>query len=170
MRIALTGTPGTGKSSVADVLEGRGFRVHRLDEVARERGWILGVDAKRGSLIVDLDRLAEYVRGEEGVFVAHYSHLLPVELVIVLRAHPRVLEERLGKRGFPEGKVRENVEAEAMSLITSEAIEMHGRGRVHEVDTTELTPEEAADAVIEIIGGRRPGAWVDWSEVILEWY
>ncbi len=170
MKIALTGTPGTGKSTISRILKKRGFRVHRLDEVARERAWILGVDEERDSLIVDLERLGEYVRVNEGIFVAHYSHLLPVDLVIVLRTHPEVLRRRLEARGFDEAKIRENVEAEAMSLITSEAIELHGRERVQEVDTTNLNPATAADEVVAIIKGRRPGAWVDWTEVILGWY
>ena len=96
---------------------------------------------------------------------------MDVNLALVLRCRPSVLRVRLEARGWPAEKVRENVEAEAIDVITQEAV-----GRlpfVYEVDTTDLTVERTADAVLAILQGKteghEPGS-VDWSSEVLSWY
>jgi len=171
--VALTGTPGTGKSSVAAELERRGYFIVHLDRLAEERKLVTGYDAVRGTKEVDVEALDREVRvqAKVGFLVSHYSHLLSVNLATVLRCHPRVLADRLRARGWPEAKVRENVEAEAIDAITQEAA-----GRlpfVYEIDTTSATPEAVAGVVLEIlqgkVAGREPGH-VDWSDEVLSWY
>jgi len=171
--VALTGTPGTGKSSVAGILGQRGYYVIFLDRLAEERGLVAGFDEERGSKEVDVEALNREIRVpvKLGFLVAHYAHLLGVNLAIVLRCHPRTLGRRLRSRGWPEGKIRENVEAEAIDVITQEAV-----GRlplVYEVDTTNLAPDGAADEVLGILQGRvaghGPGS-VDWSDEVLSWF
>ncbi len=164
MKIALTGTPGTGKSSAARLVD-RGFGIVDINALARE-GYSLGTDPERGSLIVDLDRLADYIDRLRGDYIieGHVAHLLPSDLVVVLRTAPAVLRERLAERGWSPAKVAENVEAEALDVILVEALELNRR--VYEIDTTGLTPAETAQAVREIAGGTdkyKPGS-VDFSE------
>jgi broad-specificity NMP kinase len=62
------------------------------------------------------------------------------------------------------------VEAEAIDVIMQEAA-----GRlplVFEVDTTQATPTETAEAILEILQGktkgREPGS-VDWTSEVLSW-
>ena len=173
MLVALTGTPGTGKSSVAAELERRGYAVVSLDRLAEERKLVDGYDAARRTKEVDVEALDKEIRvaAKLGFLVAHYSHLMSVNLAIVLRCHPRILAERLKARGWPGAKVRENVEAEAIDVITQEAL-----GRlpfVYEIDTTSTTPEAVAGVVLEIlqgkVAGREPGH-LDWSDEVLSWY
>jgi adenylate kinase len=170
--IAVTGTPGTGKTSACEVLSRRGYAVVDLDEVARREGCIVGRDEPRGSDEVDVDLLQERLRvpAKVAFLKSHYSHLMATNLVIVLRCRPSVLRARLEARGWPPEKVRENVEAEAIDVITQEAA---GRSPlVFEVDTTTGTPEETADAVLGILQGRTRGhkaGSVDWSEEVLSW-
>ncbi|MDD5768796.1 MAG: AAA family ATPase, partial [Methanothrix sp.] len=58
MRIALTGTPGTGKTTAAKLLP---FRVIDLNALIRDEGLSLGTDPERGCLIADVDLLAKRV-------------------------------------------------------------------------------------------------------------
>src|SRR2546427_9689239 len=120
MLIALTGTPGTGKSSVAGELERRGYFVLSLDRFAEEHKLVSGFDAGRGTKEIDVEALDREIRvpAKLGFLVAHYSHRLTVNLAIVLRCHPRVLADRLQSRGWAESKVRENVEAETIHGMT----------------------------------------------------
>ncbi len=176
MIIAITGTPGTGKSSVCTAL---GLDCVDLNRVIEELGLYTGVDPARGSLIADLDRLHEYIQQKEQpllILEGHLAHLLEPEVAIVLRASPLVLAARLEQKGFPAQKIQENVEAEALDIILAEAVELCAV--VYEVDTSAMSIGEVAAVVRAIIaaetvegeGAQRsalrqryaPGS-VDWS-------
>lgn len=164
MIVALTGTPGAGKSTVAGLVDA-GFTVVDLNALIKDR-FHTGSDPERGSLIADLDGLTEYVEKLDGNYLieGHISHFLPADVVVVLRAAPRVLRERLAGRGWSKAKIAENVEAEALDVILVEALELNSR--VYEIDGTGMTPEEIAGAVREIARGTdkyKPGS-VDFSE------
>ncbi len=170
LRLIITGTPGTGKTRVAEALGRRlGIRVLHLSEIARERA-ACGYDRERESVEVDLEKLQEVMEEHlKGEFIleGHLAHLLGVEnaIVVVLRCSPEVLERRLRARGYGEEKLRENLEAEALDVCLVESLERHPR--VYEVDTSTRSPEETAECVLEILGGRAepylPGR-IDWSE------
>lgn len=173
MLVAVTGTPGTGKTSACEVLARRGYAVVDLDDVARQGGFIVGRDEARGSDEVDVDALRENLRvpAKIAFLRSHYAHRMAVDLVVVLRCAPSVLRTRLEARGWPPAKVKENVEAEAIDVITQEAVEL--LPAVYEVDTTTRTPAQTAEAILEILQGKTrghgPGA-VDWSDEVLSWY
>jgi len=171
--IAITGTPGTGKSSACEVLAKRGYAVVDLDEVARREGLVIGRDEARETDEVDVDALREvlHVPAKVAFLKGHYSHRMDVNLAVVLRCRPSVLRTRLEARGWFAAKVRENVEAEAIDVIMQEAA-----GRlpfVFEVDTTQATPIETAEAILGILQGKteghEPGS-VDWTSEVLSWY
>ena len=172
MKAALTGTPGVGKSTIALLLHKEGWTVVEVVDLARKEGLRLELDAERDSYDVDLDGLDDLTGRMQGdvVLVGHLSHLLQVDLVIVLRCQPRVLAERLKVRHYAAEKVAENVEAEALDVILVESIE--GDAEVCEVDTTGRTPDEVASSVLEILLGERtkyhPGH-LDWSQEALGW-
>ena len=168
MLVAVTGTPGTGKSSVCDALARRGYHVVDLDGEARELG--LTEADEDGTTVVDVDALATRLRVPTKVafLKGHYAHRMAANVIVVLRCHPRELWRRLEVRGWPEAKVRENVEAEAIDVILQEAV---GQGPpVFEVDTTAADAEAAATAVLDILGGRTKGhepGRIDWSEEVV---
>ena len=62
MLIALTGTPGTGKTYASNVLQENGFEVGDLNKIAVDNNFLIGTDEKRKSRIIDIDRLNEYVK------------------------------------------------------------------------------------------------------------
>ena len=173
MLIAVSGTPGTGKTSACAILAARGYAVFDLDEIARREGFVVGRDESRQADEVDVERLREslHIPAKVAFLKAHYSHRMDVNLAVILRCRPSVLRTRLEARGWPEPKIRENVEAEAIDLITQEAAAR--LPFVYEVDTTDATAETSADAVLEILQGRvvgrEPGS-VDWSQEVLSWY
>ena len=153
MLIAITGTPGTGKTSVCKSKAlGLEYVVVDMNRVIENQGFYTGIDRKRGCLIADLDKLEEYVRQKEQkllVIEGHLAHLLNPNVTIVLRANPAVLTERLKQKGFPAQKIRENVEAETLDVILVEAVELCET--VYEVDTSGKRVEEVAAVVREII-------------------
>ena len=158
MRVAVTGTPGTGKSTAVDLLDSD-LEVLHLNETIREAGLTTGHDEERDSAVADVDALADYLDGREGVvFESHLAHHLPADRVVVLRCHPERLSERLRERGEPAATVEENAESEALDVILAEAVERHGEEGVYEMDTTDLTSAETAAAIDAVVAGERDPA------------
>ncbi|HNX40662.1 MAG TPA: adenylate kinase family protein [Methanothrix sp.] len=162
MKIALTGTPGTGKTTIAALLP---YRVIDINSLVKG-GMNLGKDPDRGCLEADMDalacRLAELDGCKETVILeGHFSHHF-ADRAIVLRLAPSALRPRLEARGYSASKIQENLEAEALDVILVEAAELCSR--VDEIDTTGKSPEQVAEMAIEAIEGRLhlPPGQVDW--------
>jgi adenylate kinase len=155
--VALTGTPGTGKSSVRKRLPKRLHAIELHDLAMR-----LGAGRRRGPRSVEVDVPAlrrafrSYVRTEpEGIVVGRLAHLLPVQYVIVLRCAPHELVRRLRRARRSARDRRANGLSEALDVVLVEAI---GRGvPVRELDTTRLSSDAVARAVARL-ARRRPAA------------
>ena len=85
MKIALTGTPGTGKTTISNVLKDDfGLKVVDLNEVIRTSRYYIGWDNTRDCGVVDLEALKAHPFEDGLVLEGHISHHLPVDRVIVL--------------------------------------------------------------------------------------
>lgn len=180
MIIALTGTPGTGKTTICGLLD-RKYRVIDINRIITDEGLHTGKDELRGSLVADMEavqaRVNELVKDETATIIieGHLSHYLKgTDAVIVLRTKPGILVRRLEAREYPIEKVRENMEAEALDVILVEATRQHDV--VYEVETTINPAEDTAalvDSIIECLEsgdsehleGYLPGRF-DWSEEV----
>ncbi|MDD1755541.1 MAG: adenylate kinase family protein [Methanomassiliicoccales archaeon] len=175
MRVALSGTPGTGKTSVGEALARRGHTVVEVNHLAKEKGLLGRRDRRRETREVDTAALDKAISEDErlrgAILVGHLSHLLTVDLIVVLRCRPSVLAIRLADRKYPEAKVKENVEAEALDVVLIEAAET-GRP-VLEIDTTAMSVDGVVEAMEEILAGEREKyaiGHIDWSEEVLGWF
>lgn len=167
MRVVVTGTPGTGKTTATDLVDSDLDVVH-LNELVREEELYTEVDADRDSVVADLDAVRSRLADADDVIVdSHLAHHLDADRVVVLRCHPRELVERLTDRGAPLAKAEENADAESLDVILSEAVSQHGREHVYEIDTTDRSPENVAADIERVIAGERePSAGdVDFMEV-----
>lgn len=174
MALVIAGTPGVGKSSVAQRLAQRTGRPHLdLAKLVIERGLHTGFDEERGAYVVDIRRCREYldqVLTCREVLDTHVVEAIPsskVSRVFVLRLDPLQLRERLSSRGYPERKIRENVEAEVLGVVLADAISHFGEEKICEVDTTNLSVDEVVQVILdaltreEVPRNLRPGS-VDW--------
>jgi len=153
MRVAITGTPGVGKTTVAERLE-TDLEVVHLNDLIRGEGLTEGTDEKRNSLVADLDAVADRLAGREDLlFESHLAHHLEADRVVVLRCRPAELESRLLDRGETAAKAAENAEAEAIDVILSEAVDRHGADAIYEIDTTDRDPAAVAADVAGVIDG-----------------
>ena len=165
LRIAVTGTPGTGKTTATTLLDAE---VIHLNDLIREAGLWSERDDDRGSLVADLDAVREAIGDWSGVAESHLAHHLDADRVVVLRCRPDVLADRLRERGADEAKATENAESEALDVILSEAVDRHGLDHVYEIDTTGREPADvAADIEAVIAGDCEPSAGdVDFTEYL----
>lgn len=169
-QIAITGTPGTGKTTVTKALADRVDVpiIHLNDEIKRHELWTER-DVDRDSLVTDLDAVTHHLGEWEGMLESHLAHHLEADCVIVLRCEPSVLESRLQARGDSDEKARENAESEALDVVLSEAVDEHGPESVYEIDTTDRDPEAVADEIVAVLNGERsPSAGeVDFTEYLV---
>ncbi|PCR90354.1 adenylate kinase family protein [Natrinema ejinorense] len=183
MRVAVTGTPGTGKTTATARLESRSadhdgtddgstpdLEVIHLNRVLEEAELYTEVDAERESKVADLEALEEWLADRDDVVIeSHLAHHFDADRVVVLRCHPETLEERLLERGETEAKARENAESEALDVILSEAVEEHDLESVYEIDTTDRDPDAVASELEAVTAGERePSAGdVDFVEYLV---
>ncbi|MFC5136283.1 MULTISPECIES: adenylate kinase family protein [Haloferacaceae] len=167
-RVAVTGTPGTGKSTATALLEGEYDVIHLNDRIKGNEDLWTERDADRDTLVADLDAVADHLGGWTGVLDSHLAHHFAVDRVVVLRCHPETVEKRLRDRGESAATAAENAESEALDVILSEAVSTHGMENVYEVDTTDRAPDAVADAIREAIEGNvEPSAGtVDFTDYV----
>ena len=162
--IALSGTPGTGKSVVGQLLAVElGIQCLELNQIILEQRLYLGEDADRETLIADIEKVREYLLNtiEEGknryVVVGHFADEVPkdlLEVLIVLRCNPVILSQRLQKKGWSVGKIVENLQAELLGECTAQAIARHDLGQIFELDTSEKNPQETVETINTILAGK----------------
>lgn len=175
MLVAVTGTPGVGKTTVCDILRDK-YEVIDVNGFAKEHGCYEDFDEEAGSYNVDTDRLNEEIQkidGEKAIFLdGHLSHFVKCESIIVLRCSPIIVSERLKKRDYKKDKVIENVQAEILDVILCESKKLNEN--VFEIDCTDKTPEYVAKTIENIIinkkrDGYLPGK-VNWIEEMEKWF
>ncbi|KAH9937564.1 P-loop containing nucleoside triphosphate hydrolase protein [Fomitopsis serialis] len=129
--IVITGTPGTGKTTHAQLLVEESpvpLKHINVGEWVKEQELYEEYDEDWQSYTVDEDKLLdalEPIASAGGVILDwHTSDIFPerwVDLVVVLRCDHTQLWERLEKRGYPSKKIQENNEAEIMEVVLDEA-------------------------------------------------
>ncbi|MFP4116265.1 MAG: adenylate kinase family protein [Candidatus Aenigmatarchaeota archaeon] len=167
MKVAVTGTPGTGKTSVSKKLaEETDLDYVSVNDLARKRDCVISRDEERDSDVVDVQKLREEAKELDGcVLDGHLSHFLENDMVFVLRCKPSVLRTRLEDKGWDEEKVRENMDAEITGVIEMEA--RNGNDEVYSLETTEENPEEVIETLKKIIKGEAGEEYekhFDWIE------
>ena len=157
--VALTGSPGTGKTTLASRLLNQGVKVVTLEDAAERVDALSHVE---GELEVETSKLAEWKweGNDHCVIDGHLSHHCPINAVIVLRCHPLELRRRLEQRtDYGPEKVESNVEWELISGVWADLIVLHPQAKVIEIDTTEQ--EVPIDAVLDFILKAEPSTSVE---------
>lgn len=134
MIVCITGTPGTGKTTLAKKLakqlqatyvDGNDIiKKHRLEEA---------YDTERDCGVIDIKAfvaaILEECRGDECYIIdSHLSHHIPAEKAsycIICQCKLSELKRRLVARKYSEHKIQENLQAEIMEVCRTEAQE-HG--------------------------------------------
>lgn len=146
--ILITGTPGTGKSTMCQSLAAQAptMRHVELGALVKDRQMHQGWDEEYETYILDEERILdelEEMQEPGGLIVDfHGAELFPerwFDLVLVLRAENSILYPRLQSRCYSEKKLTENMEAEIMQVVLDEARESYKEEIVIELrsDTVE---------------------------------
>jgi len=160
----VTGTPGTGKTVLANELAQRtGLNYINVGDLAKEKDLYDGWDEEYSCHVLDEDRVVDELEDQmcEGGNIVDYHgcDFFPerwFDIVFVLRTNNTILYERLEQRGYSGKKLSENVECEIMQTILEEARESYKKEIVHELQSN--TTDELENNLEQI------EAWIhQWS-------
>jgi adenylate kinase len=185
-KIILTGTPGTGKTSVSIEL---GRRLHcevlSINQIVLQKKFFCSFDEKRETYIVKPKKLIKYLEDKVVnfkknnhkflVIEGHYSDILPKELIdiiFILRCHPQILKNRLKRKNIKDKSIRENIQAEILGNSVNfilEKIEDLGDVPIMEINTTKYRISEIVDLIISLINHKKMRenfiiGKIDWLE------
>ncbi|MEJ2293727.1 MAG: adenylate kinase family protein, partial [Candidatus Lokiarchaeota archaeon] len=163
--IIISGTPGTGKTTVANNLcRYIHAEVISLNELIIEKNFVLEYDQERETSIIDEEKLInsldsvieEYSnQGLDYLIIeGHITDILPedyIDIVIILRCHPDELYSRLKNRGYNKKKVIENIQSEILGSCANYFVEKNLRIPLYEIDTTKFDLNVISKKVIEIV-------------------
>jgi broad-specificity NMP kinase len=156
--IVITGTPGSGKTTIAIALSKRlnKSKLISVNQVVKEKR-LFSSYSKDGARIVKLNglkkELEKRIAASKGTVILDGHLLCELRIsgatAIVIREHLSTLKSRLLKRGYSIGKVRDN--------IVSEAIDYCGeKARQNYPNTFEvLSGKDATISILRIIKGKR---------------
>lgn len=140
MRIMITGSPGVGKTTVANAL-GKKLKCKVVNENEFAVGKGIGTwNVEEDELVVPLRTLEKalnkMLENEKKIIVE--GHLLceiklKVDFVVLLRLHPELLEARLAMRGYKAEKVQNNVLCEGIDYCKKHALRKYPKKRIIEI-------------------------------------
>lgn len=158
--IAITGSPGVGKTTLCENLEG----VVSLMELAAKLG-ALGEECSDGAKEVDIEKMkAHWPDDVPFIIDGHLSHLLPVDAIVILRCNPIELERRLGQREYSVEKTQANVEYEMLGGPWPDLI---GDERpIIEFDNTSFEADLASWLENGCPHSTKPEGAIDWLSIL----
>ena len=138
--IAVSGVPGTGKTTIAKKLA-RKLNYYYVDvnKLIYKHKLSKGYDKKRKTKIVDIKKLNKILIKElltlrksnkktNGIIIdSHLSHYLPrkyIDECIVTKCDIKELNKRLKKKEFNKNKIIENLQSEIFDMCYNEALEI----------------------------------------------
>jgi len=174
--ILVTGTPCVGKTTVARLLAPKLDALYvNLTELAVRENLISGKDEERDSIIVDENRMRHKIREiiegcdqNDIVIDGHYAvSVVPkkfVTYVFVLRRDPVELRKFMEQCGFSGRKLWENLASEILDVCLVDALNVHGKEKVCELDVTGKSVEEVISEILDVLGGHKEChvGVVDW--------
>ncbi|MFT4243865.1 MAG: AAA family ATPase [Candidatus Woesearchaeota archaeon] len=130
MRIAISGSVGVGKTSIAKFLAHKlQFEIVHLNEIAQD--FKLEDIEDLQTFGFDLKECIEYIeekfsQTQNSIFEGHFAHLLHpkfIDIVIIINRELQELTKEYKQRGYNEQKIKENLEVESLNVCFYEAEE-----------------------------------------------
>ncbi len=149
MRIIIIGTPGTGKSTLANFLsKSLQIQTYNVTDLIKESELNKEYNKELDTIEVDESELKKFLDEsfkdkKDFILDGHLAHLLSsnfVDLCLVLRCDNSVLYQRLTARGYSKDKIKDNLESEIFNQCYEDA-----KARNHKIltiDTSNFKDED----------------------------
>ncbi|WAR00216.1 KAD6-like protein [Mya arenaria] len=154
--ILITGTPGTGKSTLgAELAQRCSLHYINVGELAKQEQLYDGFDQEYQCPVLSEEQVVDEMENQmtDGGNVVDYHgcDFFPerwFDIIFVLRTDNTVLYNRLEHRGYSGKKLEDNVQCEIFQTILEEARNGYKPELVHELPSN--TPEEMEDNLDKI--------------------
>jgi len=154
MIIIFTGTPGTGKTTLAiELAKKTGIPYLDVNIIIQECNLRESYDKINKTYIVDEKKLSKVLTNiikdsKDLIIDSHLSHYIPAKYVdycIVTKTDLKVLKKRLEQRKYPKNKIKENIEAETFDICLVDALELNHK--VIQIDTTKNSIKKCIESI-----------------------
>jgi len=148
MKILITGTPGTGKTTIAKELADR----LKLKIITNEElKTLITGKGSFGENIIDETKINNLLKKEDNyIFDSHMSqNVKNADYCFVLTCEQKELLKRMEKKGFEKGKIEKNLEAENMKECYIESLE-NGYKPIM-INTTNKKAQETVQEILKNI-------------------
>jgi adenylate kinase len=175
--IIVTGTPGTGKTTISRLLSNKLNAEHiDLTSYAYANNLISSRDRCRETDIIDLNAVRRSITEEikkapgniviDGHYASDVTKINLVTRIFVLRREPWLLFEELMKRSYSKLKIKENVEAELLGVCLNDTAFKQDPEKICEIDTSHQNPEETTLMIISVLSGAKTCGFgkIDWMD------
>ena len=149
-RVYITGTPGTGKTSIAKILVKELDLLYiEINELVLNEGYFIGYDVDRDTVIIDDDLLIPVIEDilETNPRICLVGGVLPLkdlfDIIYVIRCRADILRERLKSRNYTEEKIEANIEAEIMDIVFLEMIDNFPSNKIMSVSNDIQSAKDA---------------------------
>jgi len=185
--IIISGTPGCGKTSVANELSKLiNAKIFSLNELATSKDFSFEYDIDRKTYIVDFKIFLPYImrkikkiKKENPQFLiieSHFSDIIPnkyIDHIVILRCDPDELVNRLKGKNYNLKKITENVQTEILGNCVNYFIQKKTKKPLLEIDTTNLSIKSVAKTIEGILDGKEDGkkyyiGKIDWLEKLYQ--
>jgi adenylate kinase len=145
-----------------------------ITDLVKTQNLVSTMDTNRDTLVADTKAVKEKLQTImnqtqnllviDGHYAADVVDKENVQTAFVLRRDPQQLKTTLQNRNYKENKIWENLEAEILDVCLWDAVNLCGINKVCEIDTTNKTPEQTVQQMLDTI--RNPQnckvGLVDW--------
>ena len=181
LAILLTGTPCTGKTSLAQAwCKKNKWSYLSLNDIVTRKKLYSKIDKKDGAKVVKLaalEREANKAIEQTSRPLLVEGHLgceikLDVARVLVLRLEPNALAQRLSKRRYSSSKLAENKMVEMLDYCTICSLEQYGHRKVFEINVSKKTLKQNLSSFARFVSASKSGLrsflpHVSWSAALM---
>jgi adenylate kinase len=170
----ITGNPGTGKHTVAQILsKSMGLELVDINLIAVEEKVF---EKRNGVLDVDVQKLKRILNKMSSKNLLLIGHLAPyvvsrnkVEVAVVLRRSPYELERVYKKRKYDNDKVIENLGSEILGIAYYDTVKNIGQNKTFQFDTTKKSIVNTTKKIEALfLKSNVKGDKVDWLALVLK--
>ncbi|MBN1923659.1 MAG: AAA family ATPase [Nanoarchaeota archaeon] len=163
MKVLVTGTPGTGKTTNArKIAYALKLPYYNVTTIINTHPSVIE-KMEKGVRVISpkLKTVLKRVLPDDFVIDTHLIEYVPdYDVLVILRCEPKELKKRLKERSYSEEKIKENLEVEILDYFTQKA----ETKKVVEIDTSKDSSEDNTKKIVKMIKGKK------WNKGAVTWH